>query len=137
MMLKMRKLCFLLVLTLAGCGKDELALPANVQVKLFLDRNTDGGGDMSFTDGFIDIASIEFAGDRESGEDITFVSDFQTVVRANLANGNTDPVIAFDIPQGTYNKITLGLNPDNTEPDIIVNGAFVPALVAPEIPGSH
>lgn len=129
-----RLFLFLLACLLFSCEKDELTQPAKVSFRFKLDRTPPTGRPVSFQAGALDIESIEFTGDRETGEDVTFISDLQTIVHADLATGNTDPIIAFDVPQGTYGKINLALNPDTLEPDIVVTGSYVPALLGPEIP---
>lgn len=128
----------MLILALAGslssCEKDELTKPAEVYFQFKLDRESPDNESMVFEEGTMDIQYITFTGDRESGEDISFVSDFGTIVRADLATGNTDPVIKFDVPQGTYSEISLQVEPDNTLPDLVVTGKYIPALIGPPIP---
>jgi len=119
---------------LFSCEKDELTQPVQVYFRMKLDKMGAEDQPVSFHEGMIDIESIEFTGDRETGEDITFTSDFQPIVRADLTTGNTDPVVIFDVPQGTYKKITLSLNPVKIEPDISVRGKFIPPLLGPAIP---
>lgn len=128
----------MLILPLAGslssCEKDELTKPAEVYLQFKLDRESPVNESMIFEAGTMDIQYITFTGDRESGEDINFVSDFGTIVRADLATGNTDPLITFDIPQGTYREISLQVDPDNTLPDLVVTGKYIPALLGPPVP---
>lgn len=127
-------LAFLLPWSLFSCQKDELTQPAKVTLRFMLDRQPSQNESISFQGGSMDIESIVFAGDRDNGEDITFISDFGTVVRADLSSGNTDPLIEFDIPQGTYNEITLFVDPDDPAPDIVINGKYIPALLGNPTP---
>lgn len=120
--------------SLSSCEKDELTKPAEVYFQFKLDREAPGNESLTFQQGTMDIQAISFTGDRQSGEDITFVSDFGTVVHADLGTGNTDPVIKFDIPQGTYSEISLQVDPDNILPDLVVSGRYIPALIGPPVP---
>lgn len=123
-----------LVLTafaLFSCEKDELTKPAQVSFRFKLDRVAPAGSDIVFTEGSMDIQSITFTGDRDTGEDVTFMSDFETVVMANLSTGLADPPVTFDIPQGTYKSIRLLIDPDDVIPDIVVNGQYTPLIGVP------
>lgn len=131
-------LAWILVILAPGlffsCEKDELTKPAQVTFHFKLDRISPGNGSITFASGNMDIRSIAFIGDRDNGEDVAFISDFGSIVRADLATGNTDPRIVFDIPQGTYREITLLVNPDDTYPDIVVKGEYTPWLMGSPVP---
>jgi hypothetical protein len=135
--LKPKLTCFFTLL-MAGisfsCEKDELTKPVEVSFHFKLDRATTPGSAMSFQSGNMDIESIQFSGDRDSGEDISFASDFGTVIFADLATGNTDPLIRFDIPQGTYREINLLVDPGDQRPDVIILGKYVSALPGLPVP---
>lgn len=126
-------LAFLVPLSLFSCEKDELTKPVEVQFKFKLDKVPQEGR-MSFHAGTMDLKSIAFTGDRATGEDISFTSDFGTIVRADLGTGNSDPVIKFDIPQGTYNQISLLVDPDDVEPDITLTGKYLQNPLGISIP---
>lgn len=119
---------------LFSCEKDELTQPVQIYFRMKLDKTVEQHQPVSFQEGMIDIESIEFTGDRVTGEDITFTSDFETIVSVDLSTGNTDPIVKFDVPQGTYKKITISVNPVEIEPDISVRGKFIPPLLGPAIP---
>jgi hypothetical protein len=125
---------FFLALTLSSCEKDELTQPVEVYFQFKLDREASVNATLTFQSGTMDIQSISFIGDRESGDDIGFVSDFGTIVHADLATGNSDPIIRFDIPQGNYTQIRLAIAPENATPDIILKGSYVRSLLEPPVP---
>ena len=128
-------LAFLLCWFLFSCAQYDLKQPGGgVILRFMLDREPSQNESLSFQGGNMDIESIVFAGDRDNGEDITFISDFGTIVSADLSTGNTEPVIEFDIPRGTYNEITLFVDPDDAAPDIVVTGRYIPALLGTPIP---
>lgn len=127
-------LALLLVSTLSSCEKDELTKPVEVNFAFKLDRIAPAQADVFFTAGSIELQSITFTGDRDTGEDVTFMSDFETVVSANLATGSSDPAVKFDIPQGTYKSIRLLIDPDDIAPDIVINGQYTPAGIALPLP---
>lgn len=126
--------CLFIAVALSSCANDELKEPAGVYFAFKLDREPPANPPVAFQSGTMDIESIAFIGDRESGDDIGFVSDFGTIVHADLATGNSDPVIMFDIPQGNYTQIRLTVDPDDTKPDIVLMGNYVPAIIGPSIP---
>jgi len=127
-------LLFLAPLTFLSCEKDELTKPVRVNFEFKLDRVPPAQADVSFTAGSFDLQSITFTGDRDTGEDVTFMSDFETVVLADLATGFSDPSVSFDIPQGTYKSIRLLIDPDDVAPDIIINGRYTPSGLAVPLP---
>lgn len=127
-------LAFLLVSSLSSCEKDELTKPVEVNFAFKLDRIAPAQADVFFTAGSIELQSITFTGDRDTGEDVTFMSDFETVVFADLITGFSDPAVKFDIPQGTYKSIRLLIDPDDIAPDIVINGQYTPAGIALPVP---
>ena len=90
-----------------SCQKDELTRPAEVQVKFKMGRQVQENEHFSFSEGSFQIKSIYLTGDREKGEDISFTSDFGTLIEADLSSGTAMPPIHFDLPQGSYNNIEL------------------------------
>lgn len=127
-------LALVLVGTFSSCEKDELTKPVQVNFEFKLDRVIPAQGNVLFTAGSIELQSITFTGDRDTGEDVTFMSDFQTVIFADLATGFSDPSIKFDIPQGTYKSIRLLIDPDDVAPDITINGQYTPAGIGLPLP---
>jgi hypothetical protein len=125
---------FLLIWTLSSCEKDELTKPTEVYFTFKLDRLPEQEGTVSFESGTMKVRHIVFTGDRQSGEDVSFISDFQTIVQADLGTGNTDPLIKFDIPQGTYTQMSLLVDPTDPAPDILVIGKYEPPLFGPPVP---
>lgn len=129
-----RYLLFVVALGLISCEKDELTKPVRVNFEFKLDRVPPTQGNVVFTAGSFDLQSITFTGDRDTGEDVTFMSDFETVVLADLATGFSDPAVSFDIPQGTYKSIQLLIDPDDVAPDIVINGRYTPAGLGVPLP---
>ena len=127
-------LLFLIPVGFLSCEKDELTKPVRVNFEFKLDRVPPTQGNVFFTAGSFDLQSITFTGDRDTGEDVTFMSDFETVVLADLSTGFSDPSVNFDIPQGTYKTIRLLIDPDDVAPDIVINGRYTPAGLGVPLP---
>lgn len=125
---------FALIFTLlfSSCEKDELTKPVEVAFNFKLGRETQENEYFKFGDGLVRIESIVLVGDREQGEDISFTSNFGSIIDANLVSTNTTSQILFDLPQGVYKKIELVIN---TSSVIVVNGQYKPStIMAPLTP---
>lgn len=130
---RLYSLCVLIFIAfgLFSCEKDELTKPVKVNFQFKLDRVAPAESTLLFNEGSMDIQSITFTGDRDTGEDVTFMSDFESVVMADLTTGLADPPVSFDVPQGTYKSIRLLIDPDDIDPDIVVHGEYKPLIGLP------
>lgn len=102
-------ICFVL---LSSCEKDELTLPAEVNLAFSMEpyhteTGLKAGGDFEVSQGTIIIQSLEFDGRRDQGEDYFFTKHFDNALQAELHNGNVNQQVSFDIPQGVYNRIEM------------------------------
>lgn len=141
---------------ISGCQKDELTLPAQVdfifEMKPFIIEweDTDNVKVASLKSNVPDktlfnkkeaphsflvnqakltITSIEIEGEREQGDDVFLVSDFDPPLEVQFSEGTGTPNqnVSFDLPQGIYKKldIVFYLGTDD-EPAISLNGSISP-----------
>lgn len=117
-------LLFVFSLSLNSCQKDELTLPAKVYFTFGLEPHHESGlknqtagsaanppfGQLDIDMGVLMVRAIEFDGKREQGRDVYFVSDFETPLQIMLGDDEEGVEVSFDIPQGSYNKIDLGIH---------------------------
>lgn len=118
-MIKMKnllKICVaVIVLGLASCERDELTLPAEVIFEFSMEPyQTDVAvksmNGFNVNEGTIEIKSLEFDGRRSQGEDYYFTKHFDQPLHAELHTGLKNQEVAFDIPQGVYDRIDLNLS---------------------------
>lgn len=115
-----------LVLLCSSCEKDELTKPVEVQFDFQMSREPQRNTPYEFSGGAFKIQSISFNGDREKGEDISFISDFNSDVDVDLETENTIPQVTFDLPQGIYKTMELRIV---TNSSIVLTGKYKNALV--------
>ncbi|MEA2105949.1 MAG: hypothetical protein U9P82_04430 [Bacteroidota bacterium] len=101
--------CFVL---LSSCEKDELTLPAEVNLAFSMEpypaeTGLKAGEGFEVNQGTIIIQSLEFDGRRDQGEDYFFTKHFENALQAELHNGTVNQQVSFDIPQGIYNRIEM------------------------------
>lgn len=71
---------------------------------------------LQFTSGEMKIREIDFSGDRKKGGGVNFTNSISNGAVLNLNNGIATPLISYDIPQGTYNKINLTIKAFDEDP---------------------
>jgi len=123
---------FSLILVSYSCEKDELTEPTKVDLEFSMDSYTDygqngpkSGSSFEINEGVMIIESIEFDGRRDEGEDYYFTSDFSEPLIAELHNKYTNQNVAYDIPQGIYNRIELNFSiGDGNENALCLQGQY-------------
>jgi hypothetical protein len=141
------------ILFLASCRKDPLTKPVKVDFQFGLsafvmedgvggletggaDKSStlpgqtgnnplSGNGPLRMDNGTLVIASIDFEGRREQGEDVFFTYTPPQPIVADLGSETTNLPVSFDIPQGIYTRIelTLYLGTDELAP-LVLNGVL-------------
>ncbi|HKL07648.1 MAG TPA: hypothetical protein VJ896_02670 [Bacteroidales bacterium] len=113
---------FICFICLSSCEKDELTLPSNVNLEFAMEpyhteTNTKTINSFDVNQGTITIASLEFDGRRDQGEDYFFTKQLDNALQAELHSGNVNQHLSFDIPQGVYKRIEFKFSL-GTESDI-------------------
>jgi len=105
--------------------KEKWKLPTDVSFKMDINRSAGSGGNLAFTGGTIILGSFTFDGKRSQADDVYFSNTYSGL---NIAFDPNNPVVAldFDIPQGTYSKITVSFQTDGKVGDdhIVVTGTY-------------
>ena len=122
---------FALIFTSSSCKKkkekEKWKLPTDVSFKMDINRSATSGGNLAFTGGIIILGNFTFDGQRTQGDDSYFTNSYSTGL--NIAFDPNNPVTAldFDIPQGTYTKITVSFNTYDNGGDgqIVITGAYI------------
>lgn len=110
-----------LLLFCSSCEKDELTKPVEVQFDFIMSQEAESNTHYEFREGAFKIESISFSGDRERGEDISFTSDFSSLVEVDLGKGIAIPQVTFDLPQGIYNTMEIWITTGST---IVITGVY-------------
>lgn len=107
--------------------KDQWKLPTDVAFKMDINRTVSSNGKLEFTKGVITLASFNFEGKREQGDDVYFSKSFSNGLNIVFDPNTTISELDFDIPQGTYNKIAISFetSDDYGDESIIVEGTYI------------
>ena len=89
--------------------KDELTKPTVVEFEFTMNVESEEGKFVKFSQGILSFDALEFDGDRETGQDFYFLSEFDDLVVVDLDMQVASEVVAYDVPQGIYNRIKLRL----------------------------
>ena len=119
---------FVLVGLLGSCqDNEEFKLPTKVGFQMDINRNTGLSGRLNFTHGQIILASFSFDGRREEGGDVFFTKSYDEGLLITFDPGNTIEPLTFQIPQGNYTRIELGLetSDDTGAPGLVVEGWYL------------
>jgi len=92
-----------------GCKKDKWNEPASVSFTFDLNRNPGMSDKLVFSDGKIVLESFTFEGDRVQGDDVYFTNTFSSGLSATM-NSNHLNDLSFDIPQGTFTRISISFS---------------------------
>jgi hypothetical protein len=120
--------CLLSVLVssclLSSC-KNEFKETAPVQVSLKL-TNPINSNSISISGGTARIGSFGISGDRKQGDGVSFLNNLSNETTADLSSGTINPIINFDLFQGTYTRldINLGMNPTAENGSIELLGLY-------------
>lgn len=115
------------VFTLFSCKKeDKWKLPTDVGFRVDINRSSSSDGKLVFTKGTIILASFSFEGDREQGDDVSFSKSFTAGLSIPFDPNNPITELDFDIPQGTYSKISIAFETFDDYGDIciLVEGTY-------------
>lgn len=117
----------LFVVLAASCNKDKKwKLPTEVKFKMDINRSSCVGGNLTFTGGNIVIQSFSFDGQRDEGDDVYFMNDYPGGLNVNFDPNNPVSAWDFDIPQGTYHKVTVSFQTygDLDDDRIVLTGTY-------------
>lgn len=120
-------LLFVLLANLSACKKEKKwKLPADVQMKMDIHRTAMLGGNLAFTGGYVKIENFTFTGDRQEAEDVSFTKNYPGGLHINFDPVNPVSQWNFEIPQGTYNKITISFDTYGEAGDdhLVLNGTY-------------
>lgn len=119
-----------LLFIMYSCEENELSLPTEVTFEFSMETFQAGGSDKSqngFTidEGVMLISNIQFDGQRDEGEDYYFSKQYSDPLETEMHTGNTSQHVAFDVPQGVYNKIDIAFTLGKDSIDAFeLNGKF-------------
>lgn len=105
---------------------DPLKLPTDITFTMDINREENSQQNLVFTKGIIILASFDFEGERELGEDIYFSKSFPSGLNVIFDETNAIAELDFDIPQGVYNRISIAFETfDDFEQNcLVVEGVF-------------
>lgn len=109
---------------LSSC-KNEFKETAPVQVSLKL-TNPIISNSISINGGTARIGSFGITGERKQGDDVAFLNSFSSETTADLSSGSINPLINFDLFQGTYSRldVNLGMKPTGANACIELLGEY-------------
>lgn len=114
------KYCFIVLLMLTGvsCKKDPLTLPSRVNFKFSMipvmpeksigaaeQKSSPEAIGIHINEGFLSVSNISFTGRRKNADNTYFSADFTPAVFIDLGNETSSQPVAFDIPQGIYDRM--------------------------------
>lgn len=120
-------LAFNFLATLSSCKKrKKWKQPTDVQIKMDINRSSMLGGNLAFNGGYAKIESLTFNGDRQESDDVTFTKTYSGGLQVPFDANNSVSEWDFDIPQGTYNNITISFHTYGEAGDdhIVLTGTY-------------
>ncbi|PCH87273.1 MAG: hypothetical protein COB88_05940 [Flavobacteriales bacterium] len=118
-----------LLFTSSSCKKkkerEKWKLPTDVSFKMDINRTVTSGGNLAFTGGTIILGSFTFDGKRSQADDVFFVNNYSGL-SINFDPNSPVAALDFDIPQGTYSKISVSFQTYGNAGDdhIVVTGTY-------------
>jgi len=114
------------IICLCGCSKDELTKPTAVEFEFQMNTEINDGKFLQFEQGTLEFNSITFDGTREAGDDVFFIANYDSGVHVELETKTSSEKIDFDIPQGVYNRIQVGITRESmmSNPGITFKGIY-------------
>jgi hypothetical protein len=111
-------------LLLSSC-KNEFKETAPIQVSLKL-TNPIISNSISISGGTARIGSFGITGERKQGDDVSFLNSFSSETTADLSSGAINPLINFDLFQGTYTRldVNMGMNATSSNGTIELLGEY-------------
>jgi hypothetical protein len=98
----------MLLFSISSCNK-KWKQTTNVDFHFQIAKAT-SGANFAFTSGTMLINEFDFSGDRVKGGGVNFSNPMTNGNTLNFDNGYGNPPIYYDIPQGTYSRMTIALN---------------------------
>ncbi|MFO8022404.1 MAG: hypothetical protein R6U65_08055 [Perlabentimonas sp.] len=111
----------LLSIVLGGCEKEDFTLPVDFKLSFTIKNEPILGGSITIDEISLQLNSIDIRGYREQGDDVFLTRNFDNGKDFTLRPTSTNIAEDLDIPQGTYNPLSLSFDfqPDSDEIDII------------------
>jgi hypothetical protein len=109
-----------------SCKKSELKKPADVSVKMDINRQASTGGELVFTAGYIRLANFSVEGTRQEGAAVEMSKEFSSGELITFSPDDFISALYLDIPQGNYTDLDISFNTfdDNDQPTIQVEGTY-------------
>jgi hypothetical protein len=109
-----------------SCKKSELKKPADVSVKMDINRQQSTSGDLVFTAGYIRLADFSVEGTRQEGAPVEMSKEFPSGEVITFSPTDFISALYLDIPQGNYTDLDISFNTfdDNDQPTIQVEGTY-------------
>jgi hypothetical protein len=108
----------------SSCGK-KWKQTTKANFSFSVNEGTTPSG-LHFTGGNFRLTEVHFTGSRKQGGNVDFTNHPNS--NLNLATGGSDPVVVYDIPQGTYKNIQLEFRTDqenDSTPSMILTGQYI------------
>jgi hypothetical protein len=87
-------------------------------------RNPTVSGQLTINGGHFIMSNFEFSGQREKGDDVYFTQDFSGGLTIPFDLNNEISELDFQIPQGSYNSIEIGMRTSSSGIGILVEGTY-------------
>jgi hypothetical protein len=119
-----------------SCEKDTWKEPADVDFVLDINRSTGLGGKLYFNKATIILGNFIFDGDRVQGDDVYFSNTYPSGLSVPCDPSINIPDLNFDIPQGTFTRITISFTttPALGENQIVVEGVYSNSMAGIDYP---
>lgn len=111
---------FGLVISLSSCKKNELKKPADVSVKMDINRQASTQGHLVFTSGYIRLADFNVEGTRQEGGPVEMSKTFPQGYVIEYSPTSTIQELFLDIPQGNYTDLDINFNTFDDNDDITI-----------------
>ena len=119
---------FLLAGILVSCQEtEEFKIPSDVGFLMDINREVNPGGRLSFTNGYITLASFSFEGRREQGADVFFTKEYERGLQVAFDATKPLDALAFQVPQGNYIRIEVEMETydDTSVSGLVVSGSYL------------
>jgi hypothetical protein len=110
-----------LMVTTAGCGKEDFTLPVEFQLQFSMVENPIMNGAVTIEYVQLHLKSIDIRGYRELGEDVFLTRKIDEGPSITIETSTPKERMQFDIPQGIYNPLTFSFafRPDDEESSLV------------------
>lgn len=122
----MKKLVLIIFLgaNFAGCNK-KYKEPTEVEFHMDINKAPSVSGMLTFSDGYFIMKRLDFDGDREKGEDVSFTRNYDTGLQIPFGLSTNIEDLNFSIPQGVYKSVELAFDTYvGSSPCIVVNAVY-------------